>query len=78
MQFEYDSSEQRNPVQKLVVDKFAYAPIKKGDRLGEVKFYLDGKNIGSADIVAAEDIDVPEQKQEEKSFFQRIKERFLK
>lgn len=77
-QFEYDSSEQRNPVQKLVVDKFAYAPIKKGDRLGEVKFYLDGKNIGSADIVAAEDIDVPEQKQEEKSFFQRIKERFLK
>lgn len=78
VQFEYDSSEQRNPVQKLVVDKFAYAPIKKGDRLGEVKFYLDGKNIGSADIVAAEDIDVPEQKQEEKSFFQRIKERFLK
>ena len=78
VQFEYDSSEQRNPVQKLVVDKFAYAPIKKGDRLGEVKFYLDGKNIGSADIVAAEDIDVPEQKQEGKSFFQRIKERFLK
>ena len=78
VQFEYDSSEQRNLVQKLVVDKFAYAPIKKGDRLGEVKFYLDGKNIGSADIVAAEDIDVPEQKQEEKSFFQRIKERFLK
>lgn len=78
VQFEYDSSEQRNPVQKLVVDKFAYAPIKKGDRLGEVKFYLDGKNIGSMDIVAAEDIDVPEQKQEEKSFFQRIKERFLK
>ena len=69
-QFEYDSLEQRNLVQKVVIDKFAYAPIKKGDRLGEV--------IGSTDICAAENIDVLEQKQEEKSFFQRIKERFLK
>lgn len=77
-QFEYDSLEQRNLVQKVIVDKFAYAPIKKGDRLGEVKLFLDGKYIGSTDICAADDIVITEQRHEEKSFFQRIKERFLK
>ena len=77
-QFEYDSLEHRNVIQKLVIDKFAYAPIKKGDKLGEVMLYLDGSYIGSTDICAAEDVGLLIQKQEEKSFFQRIKERFLK
>ena len=77
-QFEYDSLEHRNVIQKLVIDKFAYAPIKKGDKLGEVMLYLDGSYIGSTDICAAEDVGLLIQKQEKKSFFQRIKERFLK
>lgn len=77
-QFEYDGLEQRNIVRKLFIEKFAYAPITKGDKLGEVKFYADGKYIGSTDIYAAENVDLSEQKQEEKSFFQRIKERFSK
>lgn len=77
-QFEYDSLEHRNVIQKLVIDKFAYAPIKKGDKLGEVMLYLDGSYIGSSDICAAEDVGLLIQKQEKKSFFQRIKERFLK
>lgn len=77
-QFEYDSLDHRNVIQKLVIDKFAYAPIKKGDKLGEVMLYLDGSYIGSTDICAAEDVGLLIQKQEKKSFFQRIKERFLK
>ena len=76
--FEYDGLEQRSFVQKVVVDRFVYAPISKGDKLGEVKIYLDGKLIGSTDIYAAENVGVSVQKQEEKSFFQRIKERFTK
>ena len=70
-QFEYDSLEHRNVIQKLVIDKFAYAPIKKGDKLGEVMLYLDGSYIGSSDICAAEDVGLLIQKQEKKSFFQR-------
>ncbi|MFA9463686.1 MAG: D-alanyl-D-alanine carboxypeptidase family protein [Velocimicrobium sp.] len=33
------------------------APIKKGDKLGEIQYYLSGKQIGSIDIVSLEDID---------------------
>lgn len=76
--FEYDCLEQKNLVQKVLADRFVYAPISKGDKLGEVKIYLDGKFIGSTDIYAAENVGVSVQKQEEKSFFQRIKERFTK
>lgn len=76
--FEYDSMKQENIVQKFYVDRFAYAPIKKGDKFGEVKFYINGECIGSSDITAASDVALSEQKQEEKGFFQKIKERFLK
>ncbi len=33
------------------------APIKKGDKLGEIQYYLSGKQIGSKDIVAMEEIE---------------------
>ncbi len=33
------------------------APIKKGDKLGEIQYYLSGKQIGSKDIVSMEDIE---------------------
>ena len=32
------------------------APVKKGDKVGEVLFTLDGKEIGKAEIVAASDV----------------------
>ncbi len=76
--FEYAGTEQMNLVQSIVTDRFVYAPINKGDKLGEVEFYMDGENIGSTDIYAAENVAVSAQKQKEKSIFQRIKERFLK
>lgn len=76
--FEYDSMKQENIVQKFYVDRFAYAPIKKGAKFGEVRFYINGEYVGSSDITAASDVALSEQKQEEKGFFQKIKERFLK
>ena len=35
---------------------FVYAPVKKGDRLGEVRYYTGGVCAGSSEITAAEDI----------------------
>ena len=34
-----------------------HAGIKKGDKVGKVKYFLSGKEIGSIDIVAAESVD---------------------
>ncbi len=33
------------------------APVKKGDVLGRLTYFLDGKEIGSVDILAAEDVE---------------------
>lgn len=32
------------------------APVKKGDKVGEVKYYLDEKEVGSRDVIAAESV----------------------
>ncbi len=42
---------------KVAVDKKLQAPIKKGDKVGEAKYYLNGTKVGSRDIIAAEDVD---------------------
>ena len=33
------------------------APVKQGDTVGEMAYYLNGEKIGKTDIVAAEDVD---------------------
>jgi len=38
--------------QKIEVDKEIKAPIKKGQTLGKINYYLDGKLLGSVDIVS--------------------------
>lgn len=76
-QFEYDSTEKRNVIQRVTVDNFVYAPVKKGDKVGEVEYFLNGEYIGSTDIVASNDVSVKITEQKDKSFFQKIKERFL-
>ena len=42
---------------KVEIQEDIKAPIEKGQKLGEAKYYLDGKEIGSVDIVAAEDLE---------------------
>lgn len=37
--------------------KKAPAPVKKGDKLGEMVCYLNGREVGTVDLVAASDVD---------------------
>lgn len=73
--FQYSFVKKGDITQKIFLERFVYAPVKKGDKLGEAVLYLDGERIASSDIVAAEDIEALEEKQREKSFFEKFKER---
>ena len=42
---------------KNVVKDNIKAPVKKGDKVGEVEYYLGDEKIGSVDIVASEDVE---------------------
>lgn len=42
---------------KVVLDKKLKAPVKKGDKVGEARYYLNGENVGSRDIVTSEGVD---------------------
>ena len=51
-------SEDPQSIQKKVIySEEVVAPIKKGDKLGEIQYYLTGKLIGNEDIVSAEDVE---------------------
>lgn len=41
---------------KVELEKELTAPIQAGQKIGEAKYYLDGKEIGSVDIVASDDV----------------------
>ena len=40
---------------EMEIPDCVYAPIKKGDKVGSVKFLCDGKSIGEVDVVSTED-----------------------
>ena len=42
---------------KITIDENISAPIKKGDVLGKVDFYLDNKKVGSTNLIANSSID---------------------
>ena len=63
--------------QVVLLNKFVYAPIKKGDELGEVIFYCNGRKIGRVGITASDNVALNETAQKNKGFLQRIKERFI-
>ncbi|MCI9269667.1 MAG: D-alanyl-D-alanine carboxypeptidase [Dorea sp.] len=41
---------------KPEMKKHLKAPVKQGDKVGEMVYFLNGKEIGRADIIAAEDV----------------------
>lgn len=45
-----------NIEKKIVLPDEIYAPIKKGEKIGEAEYFSNGEKIGSTDIIAAEDI----------------------
>lgn len=48
---------QFNRIERVIrIPKFIYAPISKGQVIGEIQFLLDNKIIGSSIITANEDI----------------------
>ncbi|RYD06884.1 hypothetical protein N752_01785 [Desulforamulus aquiferis] len=42
---------------KVVLTPAPEAPVKRGDKLGKMKFYLDDKELGAVDLVANQDVD---------------------
>ena len=52
---------QFNRIERAIcIPKFIYAPISKGQVIGEIQFLLDNKIIGSSIITANEDIKIKE------------------
>ncbi len=41
---------------KVVLKKEVKAPVKQGDKVGEAKYYLNGEEIGSVDILTVEEV----------------------
>ena len=42
---------------KEMIPEFVTAPLKKGDKVGEVKYYLNEKEIGIVDIIICQDLE---------------------
>lgn len=53
----------------LEAERFLFAPVKQGERVGKIVFFLDDKEIASLDIYALETVKTIKYK---KSFFERI------
>ena len=45
------------PKRKIYLDNFVYAPVKKGEQLGRVDYYIDGKTVKSVPLIASEKLD---------------------
>ena len=58
---------------EISVPAFVYAPISENDVLGEVRLLADGKEFASALILAENSIEKPENCEEQKTFFSKIK-----
>lgn len=43
---------------RVYLPEFIYAPVSKGDKVGEIVYLLDGRELGRRDITAEEDIKV--------------------
>lgn len=59
---------------ELRVSKFLYAPVQKGDIIGKVVYYADGKEMAEYDVAAAEDCPAAAalEKPEHQGFFRRL------
>lgn len=57
---------------QVYIEKFYYAPIKKGDVVGQINHLLDGNVVATTTLVANEDVQ-RKVKPNEKTFFDKIK-----
>ena len=69
--FSVNMSEKTDEISSnILLNKFLYAPVKKGDNAGKIIYYLGEKKIGESIVVADENASAL--KVEKKSLFQKI------
>ncbi len=49
--------EEGNVNKEVIIPQFVQAPLKKGDKIGEIIVTMDGKELGRVDVVAADNIE---------------------
>lgn len=54
---------------RVLLPRMVYGSVQKGDKLGSIEFYLNGKNVKSVPLLAAESVAEDER---ELNFFQRL------
>ncbi len=59
---------------EIIISPFAYANVKYGDKVGEMRWYYDGRYIGSIDIKAMKNAEYKTIKPKEKSNIEKIKD----
>lgn len=57
---------------KVVLPKFSYAPINKGDKLGYIEYLSSGKSIGKSDLYSCEAVEYKNADNKFLSFFKGI------
>lgn len=55
---------------KVLLPRFVYAPVSSGEKLGEVRFYIDGEVYKSFDILSPSDVSRYDR---QLSFFEKVK-----
>ena len=55
---------------RVLLPKFLYAPVRAGEKVGQVQYFAGGKEIYSLPVVAAESVPAVEKK--EPGFWQRL------
>ena len=59
---------------EMIIPPFAYANVKYGDKVGEMRWYYDGRYIGSIDIKAMKNAEYKTIKSKEKSCIEKVKD----
>lgn len=57
---------------EIILPHIAFAPIEKGQKVGRVDFYKNGKRIDSVPLVAESTVEIPKQ-ENEKGFIERLR-----
>ena len=58
----------------IILPPFVYSDIKTGDKIGEIKYYYDGRYIDSISLNAMKNTEYKEtEKKTDKNFFEKIK-----
>lgn len=62
----------------IELDRFYYAPIKKGQTLGHMIYTVDGVKVASTEIKAAEDVPAQSQPKNRPGFFENLWQNLIK